>query len=217
MKKRVTETVQQPDPIDLNSVLSIRNRFDRPKFVHSYQGLSEVVTAHKNLKKETKVVLVLGTYDLLHIGHARFLQRCREAGDIVVVIIDPDHAVQKSKAKHEVRPIVPEWERLEIVAHLMHVDYVAFMDKDDYHGETGLWLRMPPFRPDVLVISERNPTDEVHIEACREICDQLIVLQSQAQTSTTAKIRRVWITRLQHAEQILTERIQNVFSELRGE
>ncbi|MFN2386684.1 MAG: D-glycero-beta-D-manno-heptose 1-phosphate adenylyltransferase [Thermoanaerobaculia bacterium] len=88
-----------------------------------------------------KVVLANGAFDLLHVGHVRYLQAARAEGDWLVVAVNSDESVRR--AKGESRPIVPEAERAEIVAALACVDAVVLFGED---SPSGL---IETLRPDV--------------------------------------------------------------------
>lgn len=75
----------------------------------------------------SRVVLANGCFDLLHVGHLRYLNGARELGDILVVGINSDR--QASKLKGPGRPYIPENERAELVAALRCVDYVVIFDE----------------------------------------------------------------------------------------
>jgi rfaE bifunctional protein nucleotidyltransferase chain/domain len=74
-----------------------------------------------------RLVLTNGTFDLLHIGHVRYLEAARELGDVLVVGINSD--VSARGYKGEGRPVVPQDERAEIVAALRCVDYATIFDE----------------------------------------------------------------------------------------
>ncbi len=74
---------------------------------------------------EQKVVLTSGTFDLLHVGHLNYLEKVREHGDIVVVLLSGDQRVKARKGSK--RPIINEVERARILDSLKIVDYV-FID-----------------------------------------------------------------------------------------
>jgi rfaE bifunctional protein nucleotidyltransferase chain/domain len=70
----------------------------------------------------TRVVLTNGVFDLLHVGHLRYLRQARALGDLLVVGINADATVRALKPG---RPLVPESERAELVAALEPVDYAT--------------------------------------------------------------------------------------------
>ena len=72
------------------------------------------------------VVLVNGAFDILHVGHLRYLAAARALGDRLVAAVNSDHSVRASKG--ELRPIIPEAERVEILSHLWMVDRICLFD-----------------------------------------------------------------------------------------
>ena len=71
-------------------------------------------------------VLVNGAFDLLHVGHLRYLAAARAHGDHLVAAVNSDASVRASKG--DTRPIVPEAERVEILSHLWMVDRICLFD-----------------------------------------------------------------------------------------
>ncbi|MCL5104403.1 MAG: D-glycero-beta-D-manno-heptose 1-phosphate adenylyltransferase [Armatimonadetes bacterium] len=74
------------------------------------------------------VVFTNGCFDILHIGHVRYLQAARSLGDMLVVGINTDDGVRRLKGPG--RPLNPEFERAEVLAALECVDYVTLFDED---------------------------------------------------------------------------------------
>ena len=69
------------------------------------------------------VVTTNGCFDVLHLGHLRYLQAARQLGDLLVVAVNSDSSVRELKGEN--RPLVPETERAEMLAGLECVDYVV--------------------------------------------------------------------------------------------
>lgn len=88
---------------------------------------AEVATLGERLRRAGKrVAFANGCFDLLHVGHVRFLQGAREQGDVLVVGVNSDRAV--SALKGAGRPLLSEEARAELVAALECVDYVVIFD-----------------------------------------------------------------------------------------
>jgi len=87
------------------------------------------------------VVFANGCFDLLHVGHVRYLEAARSLGDLLVVGVNGDEAVRRLKG--EGRPVLPERERAELVAALRAVDYVTI-----FHEPTVMELLLA-LRPDI--------------------------------------------------------------------
>ena len=74
-----------------------------------------------------RIVFANGCFDVLHVGHVRYLAGARELGDVLVVGINADEQVQRLKGPG--RPVLPAAERAEIVASLESVTYVTIFDE----------------------------------------------------------------------------------------
>ena len=82
----------------------------------------------EELKKRGKrIVFTNGCFDLLHLGHIRYLEEARGLGDLLVVGVNSDRSVQALKGPK--RPILPEEERAEILSSLGSIDYVTVFDE----------------------------------------------------------------------------------------
>ncbi len=74
------------------------------------------------------VVTTNGCFDVLHIGHARYLREARALGDLLIVGVNSDESVRRLKGA--TRPVIPEGERAEMLASLEAVDYVTVFGED---------------------------------------------------------------------------------------
>ena len=168
----------------------------------------ELETAVQDLKKNgSKVVLTQGVYDLIHEGHALYLEAAKSYGDILVVGVDSDELTEMRKRPN--RPIVPQAERVNMLLHLRPVDYVTIREA---HHDIGELIRL--VRPDVLVTSTSTEDFKKDLESGKyaEFCGQVVILPPQATTSTTARIRNLTIEgaeKLAREVQKLTENFLN--------
>ena len=101
-----------------------------------------------------KLVFTNGVFDLLHVGHVRYLEQARTLGDVVVVAINSDASARKLKG--EGRPLINQDERAEILAALRTVDYVTIFDDVSPRSLIARLL------PDVLVKGGDYALDEIH-------------------------------------------------------
>jgi len=74
-----------------------------------------------------RVVVANGAFDMLHVGHVRYLVAARALGDALFVAVNSDLSVRTSKGP--LRPIVPEDERVELLSHLDCVDFIVMFDE----------------------------------------------------------------------------------------
>ena len=161
---------------------------DGTSFEHRYvpdlDRLGEMVQYWKKL--ELKIVLTSGTFDLFHIGHAQYLERAKALGDMLVIGVDSDEKVRKRKGPD--RPVVPENERVLILAHMRHADVITL--KEAYHPDNHL---IKLVMPDVLVLSKSTNHDPKDIAEKSKYCGEVVLLEPQAETSTSAKLRLIQI------------------------
>src|SRR5262249_864989 len=87
----------------------------------SREQLRELLTAHK--ERGEKIVLANGCFDVLHVGHVRYLEAARKEGDVLVVGVNDDASVRALKGLG--RPVLPGTARASLVAALRAVDYVV--------------------------------------------------------------------------------------------
>jgi D-glycero-beta-D-manno-heptose 1-phosphate adenylyltransferase len=160
-----------------------------------------------------KIVLTQGTFDLVHIGHARYCAQAKQYGDVLIVGVDSDAKVRKRKGKD--RPVVPHEERMEMLAHLRAVDMVVLKKLAD-----PKWFFIKKIKPDVLIATKETYTAE-QLEQLKEFCGRVVVLEPQAVTSTSAKIRLMQIGLAHKIANKLTKKlnatINEAFKELKGE
>jgi len=135
-------------------------------------------------KLEGKIVVFTnGCYDLLHPGHIRLLEQAHSLGDLLIVGLNTDASVRRSKGPH--RPITSQDDRAELLCALAAVDGVIFFDED-----TPREL-IAALRPDILV----KGADWSHFIAGREEVDvaggKVVVLSLEPGYSTTATIEKI--------------------------
>jgi rfaE bifunctional protein nucleotidyltransferase chain/domain len=126
-----------------------------PQMVGKVLSLDKLLTVRNGLRAAGKIlVFTNGVFDLLHVGHVRYLAAARTLGDALVVAINSDRTVRALKG--EGRPVINESERAEILAALRQVDYVTIFDDVSPRSLIAELL------PDVLVKGGDYGLDEIH-------------------------------------------------------
>ena len=82
----------------------------------------------KNLNSLKKIVFTNGCFDILHYGHAKYLEDAKRKGDILIVGVNNDQSVRRIKGNK--RPIVNESDRISLIAALGSVDYAVLFNED---------------------------------------------------------------------------------------
>ena len=108
------------------------------------------ILSREDLKKELeslkeqgkRIVFTNGCFDILHVGHVRYLREAKALGDVLVVGLNSDDSVGMLKPG---RPVNPEAQRAEVLSSLVTVDYVTVFDEDTPYDLINL------LKPDVLV------------------------------------------------------------------
>jgi len=146
---------------------------------------AEMLGARERLRAVGKrLVFTNGVFDLLHVGHVRYLAQARELGDALLVAINSDRTVRELKGPD--RPIFDQAERAEILAALRHVDYVTVFDDVSPRSLIAKLL------PDVLVKGGDYQLDEIHgREEVEAAGGKVISLPFVDGASTTALIERM--------------------------
>lgn len=163
----------------------------------SYPEAKNVAQEYKKTGKS--IVLTQGSFDLIHIGHGRYLSKAKQQGDILFVGLDCDEKIQSRKGPD--RPVVPEAERAEMLTYLSPVDHVVLKP-----AKAPKWQLIKTLKPDVLIATEATYT-EAQLKELNQWCGQVVVLKSQATTSTSAKLRRLQIGFAQAFSEKLTEKV----------
>ncbi len=169
---------------EIAEIFSHETNFSK-RFIPNYDNLKKTVLS---LKEEgRRVVLTQGVWDLLHEGHARYLEKAKSYGDILIVGVDSDELTRRRKGPN--RPIVPQNERVNMLVHLRHVDIVTIRE---HHHDIGDLIRL--ICPDVLITSKSTSdfTEDLKMEYNNH-CSEIVTLSPQATTSTTARIRDITI------------------------
>jgi D-beta-D-heptose 7-phosphate kinase/D-beta-D-heptose 1-phosphate adenosyltransferase len=146
---------------------------------------ADLLGVRKGLRTQGKsLVFTNGVFDLLHVGHIRYLAEARALGDALVVAINSDRTVRELKG--EGRPVINESERAEILAALRHVTYVTVFD--DVSPRTLIAALLP----DVLVKGGDYGLEEIHgREEVEAAGGRVVSLPFVAGASTSVIIERM--------------------------
>jgi D-beta-D-heptose 7-phosphate kinase/D-beta-D-heptose 1-phosphate adenosyltransferase len=109
--------------------------------IYSREKLKKIIDRLR--KERKKIVFTNGCFDILHVGHTRYLEEAKKQGDVLVLGLNSDDSVRSLKGQK--RPVIPENERADVVAALESVDFVTIFPE-----LTPLEL-IEYLKPDVLV------------------------------------------------------------------
>ena len=107
----------------------------------------------KRKNKNKKIVLVGGCFDILHIGHITFLEKAKKEGDVLVVLLESNQSIRKSKGKD--RPINSLKDRAKILSALKYVDVVIPLPPMETDQEYDNLIGK--IHPDIIAITKGDP------------------------------------------------------------
>lgn len=174
------------------------------RLVDGYEELAKRVENFKALN--VKVVLTSGSFDMIHEGHARYLESAKSHGDLLIVGVDSDEKIKKRKGPD--RPVVPEVERLTMLTFLRSVDLVVSKPVDE-----PKWALIKAVRPDVLVATATTYKAE-DVVALKEYCGNVVVLEPMATTTTSARLRMLQINLKERFTTALMEQMPAMLEQL---
>ncbi|MDB5264917.1 MAG: D-alpha,beta-d-heptose 7-phosphate 1-kinase, d-beta-d-heptose 1-phosphate adenylyltransferase [Parcubacteria group bacterium] len=182
--KSAAKTIKRK-PVTVKNILSSGSNLE-DRLIPDMKELEGVVSDLKRMGY--KIVLTQGVYDMLHEGHARYLEKALSYGDLLIVGVDSDELT--SARKGPTRPIVPQSERLQMLAHLRSVSILTVRELE--HGMEKL---IRTVKPDVLITSASTKDfSKKEMMEYKNCCGEIVVLPPQAATSTTARVRLLTIS-----------------------
>ena len=155
---------------------------DTRKLIENYEDLEHITKALRLTKQ--KIVMTIGSWDLLHIGHVRYLRAARNHGDILIIGVDTDETIKYYKGP--LRPVVPYEERCEMLTYQACVDFVSGIYDVDENGKWQYGM-LEKVRPDVFIAVEDSYPPE-QIEDIKKYCNEVVILPRQAENTSTTKL-----------------------------
>ena len=148
-------------------------------------NLKDLVPTINSLHESGKrVVFTNGCFDILHVGHIRYLATAKDHGDILVVGLNSDESVKRIKAKG--RPIVSQDQRAEVLAALWFVDYITIFNEPDP------LILIQTLKPNVLVKGADWPEEKIiGADFVKANGGRVVRIEVIPQISTSRIIRRI--------------------------
>jgi D-beta-D-heptose 7-phosphate kinase/D-beta-D-heptose 1-phosphate adenosyltransferase len=149
------------------------------------KSLAALVRAVRRAQRTgARVVFTNGCFDLLHVGHVRYLEQARSLGDVLVVALNSDASMRRLKGP--TRPVVPQAQRAEVLAALGAVDHVVVF----HEADPARVIRA--VRPDLLVKGGDWSEDRIiGADFVRSIGGDVRSLPYVKGSSTSALIKRI--------------------------
>lgn len=144
--------------------------------------LSNIVK--RGREKGRKIVFANGCFDILHVGHIRYLKEAKELGDLLIVAINSDSSAKRLKG--DGRPVTPENERAEIIAAIEYVDYVTIFN------EPNVCNLLLTLKPDIHAKGTDYTEDSVpEVKTVRAYGGRVAITGDKKERSSTEIIKKV--------------------------
>jgi rfaE bifunctional protein nucleotidyltransferase chain/domain len=133
-----------------------------------------------------RILLTGGCFDILHVGHVRFLSEAKKMGDYLIVLLENDKNVKKLKGEN--RPVFIQKERAEMLSALRSVDLVVLLPAMENDSDYLGLIRM--IKPDIIVATENDPNIEKKRSQAKQIGGELEVIPF-IKTLSTSKLAKI--------------------------
>jgi D-beta-D-heptose 7-phosphate kinase/D-beta-D-heptose 1-phosphate adenosyltransferase len=155
------------------------------RYLEKIVSRPEIVAIGAQARRDgRRIAFTNGCFDLLHVGHIRYLAAARDAADLLIVGVNDDASVRRLKGP--TRPLVPDAARAEVLAALAAVDYVTLFSEDTPYE------LIRAVQPDVLVKgSDWAPDQVVGRDVVEARGGRVLLIPVVADFSTTTLVERL--------------------------
>lgn len=151
-------------------------------------NLQKAINLSKKLKAEDKTLVITGgCFDILHIGHIKFLEKAKEQGDFLFILLESDENVRKLKGNN--RPINSQEDRAQILAALSCVDFVVLLNEmkknDDYDN------LIYKINPNIIVTTKDDPQGIHNERQAKKIKAKVSYIIDRIENKSTSKLAKI--------------------------
>jgi rfaE bifunctional protein nucleotidyltransferase chain/domain len=159
-----------------------------PSIVSPMGKIIDLEELEKSLsgEKNGRIVLTGGCFDILHIGHVRFLSEAKGMGDTLIVLLESDRKVKELKGKN--RPVFIQKERAEMLSALGSVDLIVLLPMMENDGD---YLNLvAKIKPDIIAVTEEDPQIENKRLQAKEVGGELKIIPL-TKTFSASKLTKI--------------------------
>jgi len=152
-------------------------------------SIQQGIKAARELKKQNKTIVVAGGFfDILHLGHIKFLEEAKKYGDYLFVLLEED--IKATKEKGKTRPVNSQKNRAKILSALESIDYIVML-KDMTND--GIYDNiMVGIRPDIIATTYKDPYVKHKIRQAKLIQGKVVyVIKRIEDRSTTRYVKLI--------------------------
>lgn len=154
------------------------------KILNTYQAIR---VSHKLHNQNKTVVLAGGCFDILHIGHIKFLEKAKKTGDYLFILLESDKTTRKLKGKK--RPINTQGDRAQILAAISYVDYVVLLDNMNSNKDYDEVVYK--LKPDVIATTKNDPQGIHNKRQAKKINAKVVYVINRIKNKSTTNLAKV--------------------------
>ncbi len=161
--------------------------YAEPKVNKIINSKQSVEIAKKINRSGKKIVIAGGIFDILHIGHIRFLQQAKNEGDLLFVFLESDNKAKQTKGK--LRPINDQKTRAEVLESLYFVDYVVTLDNNLEDKQYDKLISQ--IKPTIIAVTKGSSTMQHAKRQAIENNIKVIEVITRIQNQSTTRIAKI--------------------------
>jgi rfaE bifunctional protein nucleotidyltransferase chain/domain len=151
-------------------------------------NLQKAIRLSKKIKAEQKTLVITGgCFDILHIGHIKLLEKSKEQGDYLLVLVENDNTVSKLKGKD--RPINSEIERAKVLSAISFVDYVLILP--DMTSNNDYDLLIQKLKPNVITNIKGDPQNKHNIRQAKLVNAKVVSVMKRFKNKSTTNLAKI--------------------------
>ena len=154
------------------------------RFVKTYEETAERVKALRQLNQ--KIVLTMGTFDILHIGHIEFLEKAKKQGHYLFILLESDESIRKLKGKN--RPFNSYEDRAKLLAGLETVNYIILLP--EFKNEQYDKL-IKSLKPDTIATTKGDPARHHKERQAKMVNAKLIDVIGKISNQSTSRLVKI--------------------------
>jgi len=148
----------------------------------------QAIKISKKLKREgKKLVLTGGCFDILHVGHIKFLTAAKKRGDVLFILLESDKNVEKFKGKN--RPINSQEERATVLSSLRPVDYVIILEEMRTNSDYDKLIIN--LKPDIIATTKKNQQISHNIRQAKLVDAELALVINRISNKSTTRLANI--------------------------
>lgn len=151
-------------------------------------NLKKAINLSKKLKAEHKTLVITGgCFDILHIGHIKFLEKAKKQGDFLFILLENDKNVKKLKGSN--RPINNQQDRAQILAAISYIDYVVMLNEMKTNSDYDNLIYK--LSPNIIAITKNDP-QEIHVKRqAKKINAKIAYVTDKVKNKSTSKLAEI--------------------------